>query len=318
MVGDGLYDVIVFEYHLLVDDYLMLLAQRLRARFPKATMIFLRIWLPFQFRHVPTKQAVLPMIRERYGAVPTMTAPKMLAGLVEGTKPEDWIFNERHDKKAMLDRIAAQVGGHVWDMPRPENCIEAMAQYGRYYTPDMNHYTPPGHRFFAMEIIKLLHELKARETTQLGKWEDEDSCALWYETGMLSVVHIAPMVNFLRTRYGLEFPSPNNYILAKNPLNRAAFVWIDYMAAAPAGTYPSSHVRLADDQFVAIEPKLRGSGPLHVMQHAQVGQLIELNQQANITVQPLNTDATENFRIVGIIYTTLYVEERLRGITGRR
>ena len=49
MLGDSMVDVILLEYSFTASDALVRLAHRLRQRFPKATIIFLDIWVPFQF-----------------------------------------------------------------------------------------------------------------------------------------------------------------------------------------------------------------------------------------------------------------------------
>eukprot|EP00545_Synedropsis_sp_CCMP1620_P013840 CAMPEP_0119014870 /NCGR_PEP_ID=MMETSP1176-20130426/10433_1 /TAXON_ID=265551 /ORGANISM="Synedropsis recta cf, Strain CCMP1620" /LENGTH=335 /DNA_ID=CAMNT_0006968115 /DNA_START=320 /DNA_END=1327 /DNA_ORIENTATION=- len=310
---DTLYDVIIFEYNLLADEYLEVLAQRLRARFPQAVMIFMRIWLPFQFKHAPSNKAVLPLVHERFGALnpEKKTAKEMLANLVEGTQPPDWIFHEREDKKALLERIASKVGGHVYHMPRPENAIEALTRYSKYYTPDMNHFTNAGHRFFQQEMVKLLHDLNAGElTTQLGTWVDTDSCQLWYDTGIIpdSVTHEAPTVNFLSTRHALEFPTKGNYLGFKNPFwDRPVFVWIDFMAGSPVGQYPKSLMLFAGLQ-VEIDPRLRGSGTLHVMKHAKIG-MLHPGEQAKLFIDSMDKEADNGFRIVGMIYTTIQMSD---------
>lgn len=319
MVGnddDGLYDVILFEYNLLADDYLEILARRLRARFPHAIMIFMRIWLPFQYTHLPSNKAVLPMVHERFGASNKgrHTTTQILSNLVEGTQPDDWNFHERADKMALLERIASSVGGHVYDMPRPQNAIEALAGYAKYYTPDMNHFSQAGHRFFQQEMVKLLHELNAQPTTQLGTWIDVDACTLWYDTGIVpnDVPYKAPMVNFLSTRHALEFATEYNYLGFKNPFwDRPVSVWIDYVAGSPMGQYPKSIIRMAGSPSVEIDPLLRGSATLHVMKHARIG-MLQPGEHAKVFVDALDKDALTNFRIVGMIYTTLELQDGFR------
>jgi len=309
MVGDdGLYDVILFEYNLLADDYLMILARRLRARFPQATMIFMRIWLPFQFRHVPSNKAVLQLLHERFGPAPSKPATELLASLVEGTQSEDWIFLESWEKKKLLERVATEVGGYVYHMPRPDNAIEALTTYARFYTPDVNHYTQAGHRFLQQQLVKVMHKLKAQRTSELGAWHDTDVCELWYETGTLAIQHEAPIVKFLNTRYALELATSESYLVTKNPFpDRSVSVWIDFMSGSPTGQYPKSRIRLEDQSPVKINPRLKGKGELHVMKHAYVG-MLEQSAAAKLTVKALDGDAFNPFRIVGVAYTTIHVE----------
>ena len=306
---DQLYDVILLEYNLMADNYIFILARRLRARFPQAKIIFMRIWLPFQYRHVPSKKSVLSLIRERFGtASNSMLGQDILNILVEGTMPEDWIFQEAVDKRDLLDRVSKEVGGHVYHMPRPENAVEAMRTFGRYYTPDMNHFTPAGHRFLQHELVKMMHQINAGPTDVLGTWTDRDVCELWYETGVTSLAHDAPTVTFLDKRHALEFQTSNHFLETRNPFpDRPVSVWIDFMAGSPEGQYPISQVQLAQSPPAEIKPQLKGSTELHVMKHAQVG-MLEPAARANLTVNALDSGASNFFRIVGVVYTTVQVD----------
>ena len=307
--GSGLYDVILFEYNLMADNYILILARRLRARFPQAKMVFMRIWLPFQYRHIPSNMGLLPIIRERYGAAAnTMMAQEILDSLVEGRQPEDWFFHEAIDKMDLLDRISREVGGHVYHMPRPENAIEAMKTFGRYYTPDMNHFSHAGHRFLQQELVKVLHEIHAGPTDVLGTWTDTDVCDLWYETGSLPVARDAPTVTFLNNHYALEFQNPEHYMEARNPFpDRPVSIWIDFMAGSPNGQYPISQVQISQSSPVEIDPGLKGKTELHVMKHAHVG-MLEPAARGNLTVRALDSSALNHFRVVGVAYTTVRVD----------
>ena len=310
MVGVELYDVILFEYNLMADDYIIILARRLRERFPQATMIFMLIWLPFQFLHVPSNKAVLPLIREKFGASASNTpAPDLLESILEGTQPSEWVFQEATDKKNLITRVAAEVGGFVYHMPRPENSVEALKTHGRYYTSDMNHFTQAGHRFLQQELVKVLHEVNAEPTSQLGKWKEMDVCHLWYETGKVAGTHNAPTVSFLNGRFALEFPTPESYMETRNPFpGRSISVWIDFIAGSPAGQYPKSQILLSPSGPVEIDPRLRGKGELHVMKHAYVG-MLEPSASRNLTVKVLDSKSSNHFRIVGVAYSTIHVEE---------
>jgi hypothetical protein len=193
-------------------------------------------------------------------------------------------------------------------MPRPENAIEAMKTFGRYYTPDMNHFSHAGHRFLQQELVKVLHEINAGPTDVLGTWTDTDVCDLWYETGSLPVARDAPTVTFLNNHYALELQNPEHYMEVRNPFpDRPVSIWIDFMAGSPIGQYPISQVHVSQSSPVEIDPGLKGKTELHVMKHAHVG-MLEPAARGNLTVRALDSSALNHFRVVGVAYTTVRVD----------
>ena len=310
VVGNDIYDVILLEYNLMADSYINILARRLRTRFPQAKIIFMRIWLPFQYHYMPSNRGLLPIIRERFGSSANpITASEILTSIVEGTQPSDWKFHEAVDKKDLLEKIALEVNGHVYHMPRPTNPIVAMTSFARYFTSDMNHFSQAGHRFLQLELVKFLHDVKAEPTSQLGLWKDKDACNLWYETGDISISHHAPHVTFLTTRHALEFPTPDNYIGIRNPFaDTPVSVWINFVAGSPKGLYPTSKIQLSQSLPVEVKPHLTGEAVMHVMKHWEIG-ILRPAEVANLTVEMQDYNSSNYFRIVGVAYTTVQADE---------
>lgn len=123
MVGDDArFDYVVFEYYLLLHDNekkLTVLANRVRARFPDAVIIFLMMPTVGNYIHIPTKRS-LNKVMEDSGVpfkggnyVPT-TMSMMHQGLFNASRHGEWALNWPKEQTEEVFRAAHSVDGHVW------------------------------------------------------------------------------------------------------------------------------------------------------------------------------------------------------------
>lgn len=321
LVGDDEdeYDVVVLEYNLLADDTYATLALRLRQRFPQATMVFLRLWMPFQYRHVPTGENVLDMAkkikRKHY-------RPELMASLLNQTLPEDWIFEEGTRQKRLIETTAQRVGAHIYTWPNKENHVETLVHYIGLFTQDMNHFSEKGHRFLRDAIVHVLRRQEQRpllstlrpETKTIRPWASRDRCDFWYETGKTSIRRHPAMTMvqvFPNGGYALSANSKDSWIEIDHSLWNShrcgARIYVDYMARGPEDLYVKTRLNLdATKASIVLDPHLRSSYVIHVVRHVYVGRIPPSLKKQNSTTRLTLTwvDSQEHkqpLRIAGIV-----------------
>jgi hypothetical protein len=180
MVGDTMADVILLEYNLQATVALVRLANRLRQRFPKAVIIFLKVWLPFQFIHKTLQKTPKDMLIDAgYGTERTYSYKKLKLVLAK-TVASDWTFYGPDDpSNGFIDQAREAVGGYIYELPRPDNALEALLEYGKLFRWDMTHYTAEGHEFMENAILDILRQVNAGRHDEVNPWASVDVCNSW-------------------------------------------------------------------------------------------------------------------------------------------
>eukprot|EP00543_Licmophora_paradoxa_P005292 CAMPEP_0202454350 /NCGR_PEP_ID=MMETSP1360-20130828/12113_1 /ASSEMBLY_ACC=CAM_ASM_000848 /TAXON_ID=515479 /ORGANISM="Licmophora paradoxa, Strain CCMP2313" /LENGTH=403 /DNA_ID=CAMNT_0049073653 /DNA_START=187 /DNA_END=1398 /DNA_ORIENTATION=+ len=336
MVGDGeneIYDVIVLEYNLRADKDLIQLARRLRQRFPKATIIFLHIWLPFQLHHKPSNRNIKAIVENSLDKSKKPAAAynySVLLDIVNQTKHYEWEFRDSVSSHLAIQQAAYEVKGYIYDLHRPKSTLQAMLEYGPFFQWDMIHYSEAGHAMIAEEIRKLLARVDAQPSNETRPWKDKDRCMSWFETGEIprGVEGDGVVMNqFTKHKYGLELQGRSARLGIRNTLNRTLNVYLSYMATGPHKDYPTAEVTIVTNdgenndsdhhgnmvndnvQSVIINPlEPTGAYPVHIVQSQLIGQIDVNSLSASIWIRPLQEDRPQPFRVVGIIMTPPYDE----------
>jgi hypothetical protein len=310
MVGDTMADVIIMEYNLQANEALVRLAKRVRQRFPKAVIIFLKVWLPWQFMNVALQQTPVDMLKAAgWSTVETYSFERLLL-LIDKTKASDWRFME--SSAEFIEEARRSVDGIIYELPRADNALVALRQYGRLFTRDMTHYSEEGHIFMKNAIADILTQARAERHDEVNPWANVDFCRSWFETGKdkngASPVHHAemPMVKFGESKYALEARSPNSWIEVYNPSTKPLEVHVEFMVSDHPTIYPDVRILLLNSidkpHGVPIKPEANNHGlvhHLHIVKTANLGLAPPgLSVMHIATLGPAKQHA---FRVIGTI-----------------
>ena len=118
LVGDEIYDVIVFEYFMQADNKLITLVRRLRQRFPKSTFVFLKIISPFQFLvpgEAPTGKSLMDLMREAEveknlpDCAPLGCSVEEFHMIVDSQ--ERWVYKNSLQAERIIDQLVIETNG---------------------------------------------------------------------------------------------------------------------------------------------------------------------------------------------------------------
>lgn len=182
LVKDAMADVILLEYNLQATPALIRLAKRLRSRFPKATIVFIKVWLPWQFYHIVHKKNLKEILADAgYGSLETYSFDKYQE-IVSQTQASDWRFLHDEISSTWIEEARTAVDGIMYELPTPDNStnpIMALMTYGSIFMWDMTHYTLDGHHFIKRAIWGVLKDVQAERHEELHPWESTDICQSW-------------------------------------------------------------------------------------------------------------------------------------------
>jgi hypothetical protein len=275
---EHIFDVILIEYSHILDtspSAVAALSTRLRHRFPKSLIIFIRLWYPIQITYNPKDWSLRRWMAEK--GVLDFDGEKVRKKLL-ATAVTDWSFYEEPEILAQLDEIAQSVDGHIWELPKPANIPEALLQFGHLFDGDFLRLALPGHQYVAQEISRVVSTIP-REPPTLNPWQEPDQCISWYGVGIEANIPYQNMsikkIDLLHNRWALECGDDDKKdctITVKSELNVMATVYIQYMATGPRPVYLSYEASLGNQPVVPIEANLPNSPyALHIQQMTAVG-----------------------------------------------
>jgi hypothetical protein len=224
IVGDKyIYDVIVLEFSFSSNNYngLALLAERIRQRFPSATIILVQLWSPSQF--VTTAAPVKDNDNDTSSSLISWNSWRSThdnialdsSSLESALQDYQWQFQDDARQDSLLQTVAESVHGFIVRLPRNDNAQLALAAANNWFfeirqdeqnsdnqkssgemrerIPTDYEYalSPRGHEVLAEEIrqvvdgqdILRVDSLQQQQRNIVGTWGSGDQCQLWYETG---------------------------------------------------------------------------------------------------------------------------------------
>ena len=261
---ETIYDVIMLEYVRRANDEdgasLRKLASRLAARYPDALLLFVADWHPrlvYTSIGGPGGQNVilkdwnrdwnqnLPLDSQEFRET-------FLRSVEDGT---EWNWNRVHARnEAIVDAVAREFGGHVVNLPRPEEAADFI-DYIPYFAEDFHHLSDDGHAAVAEKVLDLIDEVGIVPNPRLGPWTVEedgssgagtDSCVNWFDTG------VSPQ-EFSSGKFGLNFPYGGS-VVVHNPFDKPMSLHLTYMTTGPPPSiYPPTEVTVTP---ISIPPEL--------------------------------------------------------------
>jgi hypothetical protein len=325
IVGDtDVYDVIVIEFSTSLAA-LTVLAQRLRQRFPQATLVFVQLWSPSNFVYQVDTNTTLSY--DAWMRKNTLTPEEELAA--SAVQPYEWFYQQDGDDDetttAALRETVAAVQGQLYQLPRPENTPLAMEIMKELFVEVRNNsdndsndddndsmiqYTlsPEGHQTVANAIRSLVDEQQVLQKTNrntLGSWGSGDSCQIWYETGQgLPEFRGLSFKSFSQSeKYALELPLKGGSLTIKNPFDTNRMVYLTYMTTSapshPNKIYPRTKVQLNNKNSVILDPYHDDNAEdRHVTRTTAIGS-IPPNGITELRLDPMEQTLAP-FRIVGV------------------
>jgi hypothetical protein len=226
IVGDkNIYDVIVLEFSSSSSNSnngLALLAERIRQRFPSATIILVQLWSPSQFvtTTVPVTDNDNATSRSLISWNTWRSTHDNIAldssTLESALQDYQWQFQDDAQQDSVLQTVAESVHGHIVRLPRNDNAQLALATANKWFFEIQHDRTnidnqkssgearerlprdyeyalsPRGHKVLAEQIMQVVHgqdilrvdSLQQQQQRNIvGTWGSGDQCQLWYETG---------------------------------------------------------------------------------------------------------------------------------------
>eukprot|EP00549_Striatella_unipunctata_P026044 CAMPEP_0118710582 /NCGR_PEP_ID=MMETSP0800-20121206/23479_1 /TAXON_ID=210618 ORGANISM="Striatella unipunctata, Strain CCMP2910" /NCGR_SAMPLE_ID=MMETSP0800 /ASSEMBLY_ACC=CAM_ASM_000638 /LENGTH=403 /DNA_ID=CAMNT_0006614815 /DNA_START=319 /DNA_END=1530 /DNA_ORIENTATION=+ len=321
MIDDekAVYDVIVLEFFMRVEDGLLTLGKRLRERFPKAIIIFLRLWNPMHVHYfiTDTTKESMPLSNwpKSIGKGFSLHDEEFKEELMQ-MPPGKVFFADFSDRDEIVRSVADEVDGHVVELYRPFDARVAMARYGHWFDTDWHHLSDKGHAAVAHAIESKLEQLsvdpaKQMRTAKLGSWGDGDACISWFESGDCPIGYsdgvILKAMDSSNKKHSLEiYYGVPGTVRVVNPFDEPRDLHLTYMSIGPAPSeYPVTTVefpRTPGLEQLELDPTcyVKYGKPVHVTKTTPVGVIPPGETFVHFQVRE---QKTLPFRLTGISIT---------------
>lgn len=318
LVGDdGTYDVILLDFWLKAHQGLDELARRLRNRFPRAFMLFVKLWSPVHARRLPTSSSniseELTFFQWRDHTLPP---DPQINEIVEALEHDDghWYFPEHPSADSLIAEIRQNVHAFNVRVPKKATAKETLAFYLHFFNKQNAQLSEKGHEFLASiigkTIKKKLLDTSAEEFVNNGihgHWGKGDNCHMWYTTGGYSDSYseTLDMVQFDSNlgKFALEVTAPGWFIV-RNEFADNRTLYLSFLATIP-GYYPNAKIRIGDEDATPIplipENPLDRKGA-HNPRTVPVGKIPPGPSKIFISAEE-HPKAGRFFRLVGIAIT---------------
>jgi len=311
IIGEEIYDVIVLEFFAMANAGLVPLAQRLRRRFPDATIVFLAVWNPAMIYYQDEAEVGLKYSNLKWDwSKKTGNEVKSPASLEAFEKsPNQWMFLQDYMNQLSdaVEEARRLVNGYTLKWDWKGDARDLLLQRHQFFADDWHHLSKEGHLLIAKGIHGILRtRARPKRSDTLGDWGHGDFCNSWYETGQTTIQHSHNILmnNFHvgQPKFALEIPPEGGTITVNNPFQDLRKLMLTYMATGPSTTiYPMLEVQYQSQdnhQKVLIHPLVKNAPyPLHITQSINIGTIPP--GQTLLKFQPWET-TQEPFRIVAI------------------
>ena len=278
--NEHVYDVILIEFSQHTQG-LALLAQRIRQRFPVATIIFVQLWSPSSFAYKTENQNEDQNENQNGMIVPWddwwMNFHESIsldsAEYKSRLRERDWFYVDDVQHTTVLQQSLERVNGLLYTLPRSEDPLTALESVADLFaesnlddlsnSPILYTLTSRGHDLVAQgirDIVNSQNIFQRPDRNLVGTWGSGDSCHLWYETGQVKPHSHLKLRQFSKQeKYALEVPSgKKGSITMENPFDQERIVYLTYMTTSasshPNKVYPKTKVTLNGKPSVILDP----------------------------------------------------------------
>jgi hypothetical protein len=212
IVGDNnMYDVITLEYTSTKEySSLLLLAKRLRQRYPNSTIIYVQLWTPYNLQYyedsIHKKMISYKEWRTDYHSKQQQSTNK-IDDMIIAMKPHKWAFDEEGilEETEKLREIMDSINGILYRLPLPVDINQSLNVLNDWFVEEQQEATislpryylsSEGHSIIVKDLQSMLEKqifptkrrtMSTSSTTDdatagFGTWGSGDSCQLWYES----------------------------------------------------------------------------------------------------------------------------------------
>jgi hypothetical protein len=339
IIGNDEFDVIILEYFMRAGEGLRSFSFRLRERFPNALIIFVRMWGPYQFRHIRTNMNLSDWAKSQGFGHNYIHDARFASALLDYGE-ENFLnnyWNPEHPIVKYQESVADEIGAYIVKMHAGPKAFGPGGWLGFasiYLAEDSFHLSIGGHGIIAEQIRDIIREVGVPKDRQLGQFRGLDVCQNWFETGEINGDGLTYSPNGKldkmpnTDKYVLSFESDdeNNdlgsgWIGVKNESDEVMDIFVSYMTTGPPPSkYPRVEVtRHYDDdngdtsQYI-LEPESIGWGDkeVHVVRLAHIGQIqpgsSNNNKIEKIYFKPLE-QTKYPFRLTAVAITPVNTNE---------
>jgi hypothetical protein len=194
MRSDEVFDAIILDYWLKAPEGLLELALRLRKRFPRAIIVFLKTWTPDNVRraavHGSSDEMNIYEWKVATGIQDAVSFETIKNAIAADTGY--WYFPNFENADAVYKAAVEAVGGIHFEFPKRDTVQQTLIDYIGYFDITYHlHVSSLGNSAIAKNlhnIIQIQHDRAVKlhlvsADNQGSTWGEEDSCHLWYTTG---------------------------------------------------------------------------------------------------------------------------------------
>jgi len=316
MVGeDETFDVIILEFWLKASEGLFELATRLRRRFPRAIIVFAKVWSPLTARRQnlvdKNETDIFGWKVLEKGLARNATYPEVIDAL---TDDDDgyWYFPDYELADEVFASAIDAVGGVLAQFPMRDTVVQTLIAYLGYFEQSHHlHLSKLGHEAMARFIRMIVTSQPLPDDMDVhSDWDTTDACHDWFETGSCPFEHSSDKwtmreITALPGRYALDVPSAG-WMKVKNDFDDARTVYLAYLAGH-AGLYSPVIARFDDEPGVILNTTV--DDYLYTQKHytktTAIG-ILAPHSEVNIILTLidstlLNDNLGEPFRLLGVI-----------------
>ena len=177
MIGNNsTYDAIIIEYERRYDMGLANLVERLRNRFPKATIIITNVWTFMNIVVTDENGTQAPFrnwLRHAGYESNTLAALEYVRSVIDD---ENLVFEYKENRQNLerdryIEGLVDKYNVKIFDWPK-SNMKPIILRYMPLYAEDFVHWSAKGHRFAAKSIEKILKAEQTTRSDDVGSWGD--------------------------------------------------------------------------------------------------------------------------------------------------
>lgn len=314
----AIYDLIILEYYVSGAEHgLADLARRLRERFPKAIIIVMKFYGPFDA--LRADKADPDNWQELLQWKKSLDMPNGqlndFINEIDNDNSGIWRFRDHPNADKAINKAVREIEGYQFHLPMAETPAKTLVSYLRFFDKDRHQLlSDRGHEWVAdmcSQIVKkhiLDHRNSHKQVSQakVGSWGKGDSCDIWWTTGGMPHT-FSDNLQFTQYdekhgKFALEFTQAGSLDVA-NPFNNARTLYLSFMSTDTPGMYPAATASHSGQSFTldtdAMGHDIHGVGMTRTV---AVGE-VPAGATVQISITPTGAGMTAPFRLVGTSFT---------------
>lgn len=320
IIGDkAVYDLILLEYYVNgAENGLAELARRLRERFPKAIIIVMKFYGPFDAIRKSDASDTSPGLTLHEWKKSVNLPNGQLNELVNAIEKDTghWKFREHPNTDRAINKVVREIGGYQFHLPTTDEPQKRLVNYLRFFDKDSNqHLAEKGHAWVADMCQKIVkrHLLKNKITdhvdqAEVGTWGRGDLCDIWKTTGAMTIPFSTTTAKLSqydvkRGKFALEFTS-DSWLDVSNDFKDERTLYLSFISTSSAGTYPKvdaivGGVTTVLDPAAPTKSDPKGVG---IIKTLAVGKL-PAGVATRVSLNPSEVGTPLPFRLVGATFS---------------